>query len=60
MPISTYNAVTWIAWLLISTGCGWIYPPAGLIVAGVGLVAGVLLTLWLARLGAFLQPKKGD
>ena len=35
--------------LLVSAGAGLMYVPAGLIVAGLGLVAVLLLTLHLAR-----------
>ena len=48
-----YNVVTFIAWALISIGAGMIYLPAGLITAGLGLIALLLLTLRLdARHGA--------
>jgi hypothetical protein len=46
-----YNVVMLAAWLLVSVGAGFVYLPAGLIVAGVSLVLILLLTLALARRG---------
>lgn len=40
-----YNGTMLAAWLLISAGAGMIYLPAGLITAGVLLIAILLLTL---------------
>jgi hypothetical protein len=47
MSKNVYNVVMLAAWLLISCGAGMIYLPAGLITAGVLLIAILLLTLRL-------------
>jgi hypothetical protein len=53
MDPRVYNAVMGFAWVLISAGAGMVYLPAGLIVAGISLVAILLLTLALERRSVF-------
>lgn len=60
MPATLYNRVLFAAWLLVSAGAGWIYPPAGLIVAGLGLAAVLLLTLYLHRIGIRFASSKPE
>jgi tellurite resistance protein TehA-like permease len=55
MYVQTYNTVMLLAWCLVSIGAGLIHLPSGLIVAGLGLVAVLLLTFVLDR-ARFLRP----
>lgn len=58
MSTHVYNAVMVVAWLLVSIGAGMVYLPAGLIVAGLGIVGIMWLTVWLHRAGFRIAPAK--
>ncbi len=49
MSRHAYNITNLIGVLLMGGGAGWIYPPAGLLVAGGLVIALNIATIWMLR-----------